>query len=178
MLDGQACQNIALEESEMSASGPARLVVAQSLEELERLADQAAVTVEFDSKAAEQGYQKRDWRLHLQICEVMGMTAGADRSDGLVHMIEDWWPNKSRHMEIDAAALGPYQVESLRVLLKGEFEDWVIHVGVYRGFTSEVSRDKPEFIGGLSIYATRILVQRSVLQACGLEPLLRISGQA
>jgi hypothetical protein len=166
------------QESDMSASGPALLVVAESLEELECLTDEAAVTVEFDSKAAEQAYQKRDWRLHLQICDVMGMTAGADRSDGLVHMIEDWWPNKSRHMEIDTAALGPDQVESLRLLLKGEFEDWVIHVGVYRGFTSEASRDKPEFIGGLSIYATRIHLQRTVLHACGLEPLLRISGRA
>lgn len=68
--------------------------------------------------------------------------------------------------------------ESLRILLKGEFEDWVIHVGVYLGFTSEVSRDKPEFIGGLSIFATRILVQRTVLHTCALEPLLWISGQA
>jgi len=51
----------------MSASGPALAVVAESLEELERLADQAAVTLKFDSKAAEQAYQKKDWRLHLQI---------------------------------------------------------------------------------------------------------------
>lgn len=90
----------------MSASGPALVVVAESLEELEHLAGQAAVTLKFDSKAAEQAYQKKDWRLHLQICDVIGMTAGADRSDGLVHMIDDWWPNTSRYMEIDAAALG------------------------------------------------------------------------
>jgi len=61
---------------------------------LEYLADRAAVVVEFDSKAAEQAYQKTDRRLHLQMCEAMGMTDGADRSDGLV-LTEDWWPDKS-----------------------------------------------------------------------------------
>ena len=47
----------------------------------------------------------------------MGMTAGADRSDGLVHMIEDWWPHRERYMEVDIAAFRPVQVKVLRALL-------------------------------------------------------------
>ena len=147
----------------MSTLDPPQLVVAESKEELERLVEQAAAVVEFESKAAEQAYQKADWRLHLQICDVMGMTDSSDRSDGLVHMIEDWWPNQSRYMEVDATALGPDQVKSLRALLHGEFKDWAIHVSVYRGFTSVIANDRPEFIGGISIYATRTVVQREAL---------------
>ena len=131
----------------MSAPEQPQLVIAETREELERLVDQAAAVIEFDSKAAEQAYQEVDWRLHLQMCEVMGVMAGADRSDGLVHMIEDWWPNQSRYMEVDATALGPDQVKSLRALLHGEFMDWAIHVRVYRGFTSDIANDRPEFIG-------------------------------
>jgi hypothetical protein len=41
---------------------------------LERLVEQAAEVVEFDSKASEQAYQEAGWRLHLQVCGVMGMT--------------------------------------------------------------------------------------------------------
>ena len=147
----------------MSTLDPPQLVVAESIEELERLAEEAAVVVEFDSRAAQQTYQEADWRLHLQVCGVMGMTAGVDRPDGLVHMIEDWWPNQARYIEVDFTAFGPDQVKALRALLHGEFEEWAIHVSVYRGFTSHIASDKPEYIGGLAIYATRIVVQREVL---------------
>jgi hypothetical protein len=37
---------------------------------------------------------------------------------------------------------------------------------------------RPDFMGGLSIYATRIVVQRKVLHACALEPVLRISARS
>ena len=147
----------------MSAAESPQLVVAESKEELESLVENAAVEVEFDSKVAEQAYQEADWRLHIQMCEVMGMTAGADRSDGLVHMIEDWWPHRERYMEVDAAAFGPVQVGALRALLRGEFEDWAIHVSVYRGFTSDIANDRPEFIGGVAIYSKRTVVQRQLL---------------
>jgi hypothetical protein len=143
----------------MSARDPPQLVVAETKRELARLAKQAAVEVELASEAAEQAYEEADWRLHLQMCEVMGMTAGADRSDGLVHMIEDWFPNRERYMEIDAAAFGPVQVKALRALLQGEFEDWAIHVSVYHRLTS----DRPEYMGGVAIYATRTVVQRAIL---------------
>jgi hypothetical protein len=147
----------------MSTLDPLQMKVAESKEELEFLTQQAAVEVQFDSKAAEQAYQEADWRLHLQICEVMGMTAGADRPDGLVHMIEDWWPNRARYMEVDVTAFGLAQMKALRALLHGEFEDWAILVSIYRGFTSDVANDTPEYIGGVAIYATRTIVQREVL---------------
>ena len=155
----------------MSAPGRSQLVIAETIEELERLAHQAAVVVEFDSRAAEQASEKVDWRLHLQICDVMGMTDSSDRSDLLVHLIEDWWPDQSRYMEVDATALGPDQVKSRRALLHGEFRDWAIHMSVYRGFTNDIANDRPEFIVGVAIYATRVVVQRTVLHACGLERL-------
>jgi hypothetical protein len=143
----------------MSTIEPPQLVVVESREALYRLIEDTAVEVQFQSQAAEQAYEKADWRLHLQICEVMGVTDSPERSDGLVYMIEDWWPNQTKIFQADATAFGPDQVKALRALLQGEFEDWRINVTVFRDFNG----DKPECIGGLTIYATRTLVQREAL---------------
>jgi hypothetical protein len=72
----------------------------------------------------------------------------------------DWWPDQTKRIAVDATAFGPEQVKALRTLLQGEFEDWRITVGINRDFNS----NEPEYIGGLCIYATRIIVQKEALQ--------------
>jgi hypothetical protein len=61
------------------------------------------------------------------------------------------------------SGLRPGSSEGAKALLQGEFEDWAIHVSVYRGFTSDITSDitsvRPEYIGGVATYATRPVVQ-------------------
>jgi hypothetical protein len=143
----------------MSIVEPTRLVLVESSAALERLLDDTSVEVEFESQAAEQLYQEADWRLHCQICDVMGVTDSPTRSDGLVFVLDDWWPNRTKLVQADVKAFGPDQVKALRALLQGEFEDWRIVVGIFRGHAGSNS----VCIGGLCIDAVRTLVSREVL---------------
>jgi hypothetical protein len=142
----------------MSAIEPPRLIIAESTADFDRLLDDESVEIKFESQAAEEAYQEADWRLHLQICDVMGVEDGYERSDHLVWVQSDWLADRSKMFQADAIALGPDQVEALRALLQGEFADWRIVVGVFRDFAT-----KHDCIGGLCIYATHSLVLKEVL---------------
>ena len=139
---------------------PPQTIVADSREAYERLIEDETVEIELLSQAAEDACCKAHWRFHGRICDVMGVTDGYERADGLVYFTGDWWPNQTEHFAVDATAFGPAQVKALRALLQGEFEDWRITVNIYRDFKNK----EPEHVGGLCIYAMRILVQRDALQ--------------
>src|SRR5262245_22609506 len=144
----------------MGIVAPPQMILAESREALDRLIEDAAVEIDLPSEAAEHAYEKADWRLHLQVCDVMGVEDGYERSDRLVWLNGDWWPNQTKHIAVDATAFGPEQVNAFRALLQGEFQDWRITVNIYRDWSS----DGAEHIGGLCIYATRIIVQKEALQ--------------
>ncbi len=143
----------------MSTASPPPIVIADTWEQFDRLIEKATTVVEFESEAAEHACEAADWRLHLQICDVMGVVHGPTRSDNLVHVVEDWFPTRTKYVEADASAFGPDQVDGLRALLRGEFADWQINVQIYLGF----DRDPPAHVGGVHIARTRTLVQRAAL---------------
>ncbi len=130
----------------MTTTIPPQTIVADSREAYERLIEDTAVRIEFPSQGAEDAYQKANWRLHLQICDVMGVTDGYERSDGLVYFTGDWWPDQTEHFAVDATAFGPGQVKALRALLQGEFEDWRITVNIYHDFKNEEPEHLARFI--------------------------------
>src|SRR5215470_11705970 len=101
----------------MSTVEPPRTVVAESREAFDRLIEEAAVVVEFESQAAERAYGEADWRLHLRVCDVMGIAKSPTRSDDLVHVVEDWFPTRTKFIETDSTAFSPDHVEALRALL-------------------------------------------------------------
>ena len=143
----------------MSTAESPLMVVVESREALDRLIEEAAVVVELESQAAKRAYEDSDWRLHLQVCDVMGVANTPTRSDDLVHVVEDWFPTRTKFIETDSTAFGPDQIEALRALLHGEFEHWRISVHIYRGLNSS----KREHVGGVNIYSMRTLVQREAL---------------
>ncbi|SRR6266849_5470605 len=95
----------------MSTVESQRIVVAESREAFDRLIEEAAVVVEFESEAAERAYEEADWRLHLEVCDVMGIVNSPTRSDDLVHVVEDWFPTRTKFIETDSTAFGPDWVE-------------------------------------------------------------------
>jgi hypothetical protein len=143
-----------------AAAGSTPVVIAESSEELDRRIEESAVTIDFSSKAEEKAYEESDWRLHMKICDVCGVRASPTRDDGLVHLVEDWYPTRTKFVEADASVFGQAQVSALRSLLAGEHEEWRINVQIYRGLNAE----KPEHLGGLNIYRNWTLVQRQVLR--------------
>jgi hypothetical protein len=68
----------------MSIIEPPRLIVAESTAEFDRLLHEKSVEIKLECRAAEEAYQKANWRLHLQICDVMGVEDDYERSDHLV----------------------------------------------------------------------------------------------
>jgi hypothetical protein len=142
----------------MSCTESSLIEIAETWEEFDRRIEENAVVVEFASDSEERAYEAADWRLHLQICAVLGVESSPTRSDELVHVIEDWFPTRTKFVEADPSVVGPSEVESLRNLLRGEFDDWRINVQIFRGLSG------PAHVGGINIYNSRILVQREVLQ--------------
>jgi hypothetical protein len=90
----------------MGIIAPPQTIVADSRESFDRLIEDAAVEIDLPSKAAEQAYEKADWRLHLQVCDVMEVTDGYERSDHLVWLDGDWRPDQTKHVAVDATAFG------------------------------------------------------------------------
>jgi hypothetical protein len=143
---------------------PLQTIVVDSIEALERLVEDETIKITFPSQAAEDANQEADWRLHLQICDVMGVTDGYQRADGCVYFTGDWWPDQTAHFAVDATAFSQAHVAALRALLQGEFAGWRITVDIYRDFKSTEPGNDPKRVGGVCIHAMRTLAQRDALQ--------------
>ncbi len=133
----------------------------ETYDDLDRRIMDNAVEVTFATPEDERQYEEMDWRLHLEICRVLSIEPSPTRADRLVHVNEDWFPTMTKFVEADVRALGAHEVEELGALLAGPFADWRINVQLYEGYALEQSRH----VGGINIYADRLLAQGQALQA-------------
>jgi len=113
-----------------------------------------ATEVVLDSEHEEQEYQKLDWLLHQQVCAVL---AGAGAS---FYVNEDWWPNRTKAVELDEASLKPSLVSALQSLLVGQYAHWSIAIEVYRGLQQEHAKG----LGPTRIYANDVLTIQSLVR--------------
>ena len=116
-----------------------------------------AAEVQFDSPEEEQRYEQADGRLASKIEKAVAELSGGASDGELFHTNWDWYPSKSRSIELDERAFSLALLQRLVSLLAGEYIDWRIHLNVYRSLVKEA-----QDFGVACIFANRIIMQKSL----------------
>jgi hypothetical protein len=122
------------------------------LDAFEREADRRAVEVRFVSPEDERAYEACDWSLHSRIQAVFVDTGVTGTPASVVHVIEDWWPNKTKYLEVARHALNAQKLAALQATLAGEHGEWCINIQVYEDLS-----DATTWLGTVNLYADEII---------------------
>jgi len=142
---------------------PPCLVVASATHVELELLKLPPVEVEFDSPAEEQRYEEADNRLAVKIQEAIVALSGEAEGE-LFHTNWDWFPSKSRSVELDVQAFSLALVRQLVSLLTAEYADWRIHLNVYRSLAQHA-----QDFGVACLFAHRIILERSLHEKLSTE---------
>jgi len=112
-------------------------------------------TETLESKEGELRYEALDRSLMQEISNKMGRF-GVQETDW--HSIEDWWPNRTRFLEVDASLVSTDLVTSLQSLLVGQYGSWIVNINVYEGLSSGAA----VHIGPLNVYASKCVCTKEV----------------
>jgi hypothetical protein len=128
-------------------------------DEFNRQSESRCPHVLLDGSSDEAAYERVDRHLAKNIDHVLAAVFGAENVDILYHQIYDWWPTKTRFIELDQSCLSWPFIESVQSILSGEHSDWVVNVQVYKPL-SEVGSPH---IGSVNVYRNFVLMQRKVV---------------
>jgi hypothetical protein len=115
------------------------------------------VTISFATREEEVEYEQQDWRLHTDIQLVVAAEIGAEESRNFITMHEDWFPNKTKSLRCDQAAISAKFIGALQCLLRGEFATWSISIEVY-GYSDGQQQD----IGPIKVYAEKVFAVQAL----------------
>ncbi|WP_157603983.1 hypothetical protein [Rhizobacter sp. Root1221] len=112
-----------------------------------------AVEVQLGSAHEERAYEALDSALRERTRQVF-------ESEGSgVHVLDDWWPNRTAVVEADEQVVNSATVDALQRLLTNEYAEWSVGIEVYRGLGGE----RPENLGPVHIYVDAILTTKQLL---------------
>ncbi|RQP21157.1 hypothetical protein DZC73_29295 [Albitalea terrae] len=137
---------------------PCTVVASATHFEIELL-KQPTVEVAFSSSEEEAIYERADAELASKIQEVAEAACGSRNAEDLVHTNWDWYPTKSRSVELDEQVFSPALVQQLIQLLEGTYADWRIYLNVYKSLT----RNSQDF-GVACLSKSRIIIQQSLYE--------------
>ena len=112
-----------------------------------------AVEVRLGSASEERAYEALDRALRERTRQVF-----EPESSG-VHVLDDWWPNRTAVLEADEQVINPATVDALQRLLAKGYAEWSIRIEVYRGLAGERAED----LGPVHIYVDAVLTTRPLL---------------
>jgi len=120
---------------------------------------QPPVDVEFSSSEEELEYQEADAKLAEKIQAVAQASCGSQNSEELIHTNWDWYPTKTRYLELDEKVFSQALVQSLIQLLEDAYADWRIYLNVYKS----LSKDAQDF-GVACLSKQKIIIQKSLYE--------------
>jgi hypothetical protein len=139
----------------MNHEGALPFIVVPSATHLEiELLKLPAAEVEFPTSEAEQAYEQMDAHLAVQIQQVAENACGPQDPENLVHTNWDWYPNKSRSLELDSQIVSAALVYALLSLLEGRYADWRIHLNVYSSLA-----EHPHELGAACLLKGKVLIE-------------------
>ncbi len=116
------------------------------------LFDQEVKIAEFTSVHEKSAYEKRDsFLIHLI---KRSIAEHFEQGDDGPYVLEDWWPDHTRYLELAPLHTTKRFLTSLHDLLTEEFAHWRIQLCVY-----EDSTLGDTYIGSMVLYADHILVE-------------------
>jgi hypothetical protein len=124
--------------------------------EFDALFESEANIAEFSSKGEEIAYEKKTAFLTYLIRQRASEQFGP--GDETCFLIDDWWPNHSRYVELAVSRFTLPFLTALHDLLADEFAKWRIQICVY-GDTLEATLHGSTLRGSMVIYADRIVIE-------------------
>lgn len=144
----------------MHSSQFSKHVVVETEDDFDRTLHEHAVEVPLADEDEEAAYERLDDGLAQQLQSLLIDLLGKSNDGILYHQILDWWPTRTRFLEIDSVCVTWGFIDRLQSLLVGHVEDWRINIRVYTPLHSDSSQP----VGGLNVYREWILAQRAVYE--------------
>ena len=108
----------------MTDAQSSRRVVVDTAEEFNLTLHDFAVEVKLAGEAEEAAYEKLDSQVAERIDDALRDLFGVDGNGTLFHQNYDWWPTRTRFLELDTAAMSWGLLTNLQSKLTGDVEDW------------------------------------------------------
>lgn len=115
--------------------------------------------IEFSSTEEESAYEHDDNFLAEEIHAVAEAACCTGSAEELVHTNWDWYPNKSRSIELDEKVFSLPLLQSLAELLNGKYADWRIHLNVYSSLGQN-----PKEVGVACLFRQELIIQKSLYE--------------
>jgi hypothetical protein len=126
-----------------------------SPKKFDELLKEEAKIAEFSSPAEETAYEKRDAFLIYLIQQLVAEHFAA--ADKKPHILEDWWPDHTRFLDMALVQYTEPFVIALHGLLTDEFADYRIQICVY-----DDPLESKTYIGSLALYADRLVIEKAL----------------
>jgi hypothetical protein len=136
--------------------------------EFDELFEAYARYVEFASPAAAVAYENRDAFLLFLVRRVAAEHFGPE-PDRQPYILEAWWPDQTRYLDVARWQCTPEFLESLHALLSDEFVDYRIQVAVF-----DDPRDADTFLGSLVLYHDRLVIEATLDEQLQLSRPVRV----
>ncbi len=133
-----------------------RYIVAEQDSDFDRIFKETVLIAEFATDSDEKLYEQRDSSLIELIWEVCNRVIDPNERGG-IHIIEDWWPDHTRHLDCNLSALSERLENKLQSLLRGTYQSWRIQIVVYRDMMVGATQ-----VGSLVLYSDRALIDRGL----------------
>ncbi len=102
----------------------------------------------------EDDYAQRDNRL-IQLLKSIVLSHTKNENTEEVWIGQDWWPDHTRHIEINYCLCSSHLISDLQSVLTGEFSNYRIQMCVYRDISEGES-----YVGSLVLYTDKRLIEK------------------
>jgi len=126
-----------------------------SPKEFDKIFKEEALIAEFSSTEEEEEYERKDSALIRLIRKEIRLHFG--RKADSPYVIDDWWPNHTRYIEVTPAHCTAAFLIALGRLLNNQYKDYRIQVCVY-----EDAMDGATYIGSMALYKDRVLIEKKL----------------
>jgi hypothetical protein len=126
--------------------------ITSSEEEFRAILEEKKSIETITTKAEEIAYVELDSQLAALVTRALCDSLGSKMDGVLFHQNEDWWPNRTRSIELDAKGLNWLLLIKLQSLLISPFDNWLINIQIYEGLEQIGS----PYLGVVNVYKSII----------------------
>lgn len=135
------------------------LIVASSPEEFDRISSTLCSRVVLVDDREQSDYERLDGKLAELVGKTLTSLMPQTGDEEWFHQILDWWPTKTRFVEIGRTVVNRALLGELQCLLVGVYSDWTVNLQVYESMGSDAKH-----LGSINIYSDKILLLYNLLE--------------
>ena len=127
-----------------------------SPKEFDKAFKEEALIAEFASSREEEAYERKDAALIRRIRKEIRQHFGRNAKQQ-PYVLDDWWPNHTRYIDVTPAHCTPAFLIALRQLLNDKHKDFRIQICVYEDYMEGTT-----YIGSMALYRDRVLIEKKL----------------